>query len=121
MAKRINLDAALAPKALPRDFVPNGTRKIRAGRPDGVGLLTKGNANSGYLGRTITPGLLAKVGTTKTENLSEDGEPTIYDVEKSAACPACGLIRAKKGVNRRTRLMEYRECVECYDDFRARF
>lgn len=120
MAKRINLDAALAPKALPRDFVPNGTRKIRAGRPDGVGLLTKGNVGSGYLGRTITPGLLAKVGTTKTENLPE-GEPTIYDVDKGAECPACGLIRAKKGVNPKTRRMEYRECVECRDDFLARF
>ena len=29
-----------------RDFVSNGARKVRAGRPDGVGLPSKGNARS---------------------------------------------------------------------------
>lgn len=35
-------------------YVPNGARKIRASRGDGVGMATKGNRNSSFLGRRFS-------------------------------------------------------------------
>ncbi len=90
-------------KTTARDFVPNGTRKIRAGRPDGIGMPSKGNRNSVRCDREWTPGLLSSVanpaggkpivGFRPAEKSAETlrNERVERKVAAARPCPGCGM------------------------------
>ncbi len=89
--------------AMPPDYVPNGTRKIRANGERPVGGFTRGNRNSTYLGRDLTRGLAAKVGNPVGapdpvffRPKPKSAETVLRErverrIERAKPCPGCGM------------------------------
>lgn len=78
-----------------RDYVPAGIRDYRA-TPKAPGSFSRGNRNSTYLGRTITPGIVATVANPANPKPREFFPPRKSDdgstpPRRGRVCPGCGI------------------------------